>query len=186
MTISLYHLDQHYPVIQVIFSYINHLGNGEPYLVPAVLIFLWAILISKNKKIAWFMFYLISAILISSLSCTLLKILAGRARPYEFFLFKYYGFYYWQFINNFWSFPSGHATTAAAVATAFYLILRRFGILFLLMFLLVFFGRVISRAHYLSDVMAGGYLGFIVSFFLYNLFKDKLELKARWLSTQND
>ena len=174
VTISLYHLDKHHPGIQVIFSYINHLGNGELYLFPAGLIFLWAIFIAKNKKIAWIMVYLISTIFISSLSCTVLKILAGRARPYEYFRYQYYGFYYWQFINNFWSFPSGHATTAAAAATALYLTLRRFGILFLLMFILVFCGRVIARAHYISDVMAGGYLGFIVSLFLYNLMPSRV------------
>jgi membrane-associated phospholipid phosphatase len=139
----------------------------------------WALIIAKNKRLAWVAIYFFLSILLSALICDAVKILAGRARPYEFFSFDIYGFYLWQFDNNFWSFPSGHATCIGAVTSACYLTLRRYGKLFLIVFFLVFFGRVITRAHYLSDVMAGGYLGFLASYWNYHFLKPNLERKNK-------
>jgi membrane-associated phospholipid phosphatase len=115
----------------------------------------------------------------SALICNLLKILGGRARPYEYFSFNIYGFYLWEFDNNFWSFPSGHATTMSAVTSSAYLVLKRWGKILLILFFLVFFGRVICRAHYISDVIAGGYLGFLTAYWLHHFLKIKWEFGPR-------
>ena len=169
LTTFLYQSDKYYPWIAYTFTQINHLGTGMVYIIGASLIFLWAVFIAKNKRAAWISGYFLASLTLAGLVCNLLKIIAGRARPFEFFTHNLYGFYFWQYDNNFWSFPSGHATTIAVLTTATYLLLRRFGALLFLLFILVFAGRVISRAHYLSDVMGGAYLGFMISYWLYRL-----------------
>jgi membrane-associated phospholipid phosphatase len=133
---------------------------------------LWAFFIKKNRRAAWTAGYFFLAIAVSGVICNVFKIMVGRARPSEFFSAHLYGFYFWKFSNGFWSMPSGHATVVSAAATAGYLILKRWGWLLLLAVVLVFFGRMMCRAHYLSDVMAGGYLGFLSSYWLYQL-KEK-------------
>ncbi len=96
----------------------------------------------------------------------LLKILLGRSRPSELFSHHMYGFYFWQFHNNMWSFPSGHTTTISGVTTALSFLLPRLWGIFFAVCLLVAASRVILTAHFVSDVMAGMYLGFIITYWL--------------------
>jgi membrane-associated phospholipid phosphatase len=183
LTIFVSELVKEHTWLTKIFSKINQLGTSGVYFAPTILTFLWAYFIVKNKKIAWIMGYFLMALSMACIASVLLKICAGRARPCEFFEFHLYGFYFWQFNHNFASFPSGHATCTAAVAASLYLAIRRFGWFFLLLFFLVFIGRIVVLAHYLSDVMAGGYLGATVSYYVYGLFKHKLKFsQSRRLS----
>jgi len=167
LTIFLNNIDHDHHWTTLIANQLNKLGNGLPYLIVAGLVFLGAV-IKKNKAAAWKTAYFILAIIISGLACDVLKVIAGRARPYEFFTYGIYGFYFWKFASNFWSLPSGHVVTISAIATAGYLLVRRFGWFFCLLVILVFCGRLMSRAHYLSDVVIGAYLGFIIAFWLYH------------------
>lgn len=136
-------------------------------------------MIAKNKRLAWVAVYFFLTISISALVCDAFKILGGRARPFEFFSYDIFGFYLWELDNNFWSFPSGHATCMAAVTTASYLVLRRYGVVFIFLFLLIFCGRVITRAHYVSDVIAGGYLGFLTAYWTHHFVNKKFENRQK-------
>ena len=64
------------------------------------------------------------------------------------------------------SFPSGHATTAFAFATAVALFAPRWGMAFFLGALAVAGARVASGAHYASDALGGMVLGVAVTFAL--------------------
>ncbi len=165
-----------------LFSEINKAGNGNPYLLASVFVFAWALIVAKNKPLAWVAVYFFLTLTLASLICDGFKILGGRARPFEYFSYNIYGFYLWEFDNNFWSFPSGHATIMASVTSACYLILRRYGWLFLLLFFLIFWGRVITRAHYISDVIAGGYLGFLTAYWIHYFMRDKLVILTKPVS----
>lgn len=57
------------------------------------------------------------------------------------------------------SFPSGHATIAFALATAFFFFNKRLGWLVLLGALVVGFSRVIAGVHWPLDVLGGAVLG---------------------------
>lgn len=122
------------------------------------------------KILTWIGFYLLIAVIISGLTCDVLKIICGRARPQLFFSNQQYGFYFWQFHSRFHSFPSGHSTTIAALGTACSLMWPRTRWFFLLIITVVAISRVIVGAHYLSDVMIGVYLGFLVTYWLYERF----------------
>ncbi|HVB63897.1 MAG TPA: phosphatase PAP2 family protein [Nitrolancea sp.] len=57
------------------------------------------------------------------------------------------------------SFPSDHATFAFGVAVALFLAMRRVGIAMLLLAALIAFARVFTGEHYVTDVIAGAFVG---------------------------
>ena len=61
--------------------------------------------------------------------------------------------------SDFHSFPSGHTATSFALAAILAWRFPRFGWLFYLLAALVGYGRVLSGSHYLSDVVAGAFVG---------------------------
>ena len=64
--------------------------------------------------------------------------------------------------SDFHSFPSGHTATSFALAAVLAWRFPRFGWLFYLLAALVGYGRVLSGSHYLSDVIAGAFVGIMV------------------------
>lgn len=70
--------------------------------------------------------------------------------------------------GRFNSFPSGHTTTAFAVAYVFAKRYPRFGIAFYLIAALVAASRVYLGSHYPTDVLAGAFLGVTVGYLLTN------------------
>jgi undecaprenyl-diphosphatase len=105
--------------------------------------------------------FLFAAIAVPSLFATIIKRLIGRARPHvgteaDPFL---YGQLVWR--ADYASMPSGHATTAFAAAIAVGLLWPRLRPLMLIYALIIAVSRVVLDAHYLSDVIAGAFVGSI-------------------------
>jgi len=105
--------------------------------------------------------FLFAAIAVPSLFATIIKRLIGRARPFvgaeiDPFL---YGQLVWR--PDYASMPSGHATTAFATAIAVGLLWPRLRPLMLIYALIIAVSRVVLDAHYLSDVIAGAFVGSI-------------------------
>jgi undecaprenyl-diphosphatase len=67
------------------------------------------------------------------------------------------------------SFPSDHASIAFALASAVYLVDRRWGVVFLAMAAVISVARVYVGVHYFSDVVSGALLGFICAFLVHRL-----------------
>jgi membrane-associated phospholipid phosphatase len=116
----------------------------------------------------------------------LIKWVVGRTRP-----FKLPGFDdaqpfhlepFWHGIKGFWHqkdlcFPSGHATTAFALAAAVTMVRPRWGWLFIPLAILVGAERVLENAHYLSDVVGGAGLGAAGAWLVYVVLQRWFELK---------
>jgi membrane-associated phospholipid phosphatase len=105
--------------------------------------------------------FLFAAIAVPSLFATIIKRLIGRARPFvgteaDPFL---YGQLVWR--ADYASMPSGHVTTAFAAAVAVGLLWPRLRPLMLIYALIIAVSRVVLDAHYLSDVIAGAFVGSI-------------------------
>ena len=105
--------------------------------------------------------FLFAAIAVPSLFATIIKRLIGRARPFvgaeaDPFL---YGRWVWR--ADYASMPSGHATSAFAAAIAVGLLWPRLRSLMLIYALIIAVSRVVLDAHYLSDVIAGAFVGSI-------------------------
>lgn len=69
------------------------------------------------------------------------------------------------------SFPSGHATVFAALATAMFLYDKRIGYWYIFGTLLVGIARISAGVHYPVDILTGYLIGFSVTFFSYKLWK---------------
>jgi undecaprenyl-diphosphatase len=162
--------DEH---VQTVFKFITQFGLGKGYLILSGALFLamralaWILRDARvkaalllNAQRALFVFVAVAS---AGLLADLLKVIFGRARPKLLFLDGSYGFTWGATQADHWSFPSGHATTIVALATALYLLWPRGLPLYLVTAALVVASRFIIGAHYLSDALAGAALGWFVS-----------------------
>lgn len=144
--------------------YLSLLGAPKLWLAISLLGFaVFALLNEKNglaiHKLS--ILYFSSAIFGAELLGTIIKIGLGRARPILFFQHNIYGLHFFSLLRDYNSTPSGHALcifTVAAMASCFY---RRFTGIFMFIALVIGLSRVILAEHFLSDVIAGAYLGML-------------------------
>jgi len=152
------------------FKTVTNLGLAEYYLVPAGLLWLvlWlrarGCLIPAERRrrldLAWRPGFLFLSVAASGVAENLVKVTLGRLRPRLLFEKGLYGF---QPFNHEWamnSFPSGHSQAAFAAMTALVILAPRYDLLWLLIAFLVAASRVVTTVHYLSDAVAGSWLGF--------------------------
>jgi membrane-associated phospholipid phosphatase len=96
---------------------------------------------------------------VPSLVSTLVKRALGRGRPDHFDEFGLLHFQPNWLDWSFQSFPSGHATTAFALAAVLAFMAPRWTVLWALFAVMVAVSRVVLGMHYPSDVIAGAILG---------------------------
>ncbi len=125
---------------------------------------------------------------------TILKWVFGRTRPYKlglpgeplpFLLKPFRGGLAGLFHQENLAFPSGHAATAFATATALAILLPRWRLAFYAMAGVVAVERVLENAHYLSDTVAAAAMSVIVVQLLWRICVDiQLSLGADGLAPQ--
>lgn len=153
------------PGVHDAFVFITQFGLGKGWLIAsaalAIALALAARLLDRPRLLreALRALFFFLAVAISGLAVDLLKIAFGRARPKLLLSDHLYGFEWGAMSPAQWSFPSGHATTIAAVATALYLLWPRGLALYVALALVVAASRVIIDAHYVSDVVVGTIFG---------------------------
>lgn len=103
--------------------------------------------------------FVFSAVAASGLACQTIKHLVGRARPRFFPEWGAFHFGGPNFHAGQDSFPSGHATSAFALAVALGLVRPAWRAPLLGLALLVCAARVLAGAHFPSDTVAGAFLG---------------------------
>jgi membrane-associated phospholipid phosphatase len=100
--------------------------------------------------------YVFIAIALPSLLVSIVKRLIGRVRPSDLGPYAYVP---WSWKPAFASMPSGHATTAAAAAIAIGALWPKARAPMWIYAALIMASRVIIEAHYVSDVIAAGFVG---------------------------
>ena len=103
--------------------------------------------------------FLFDVAAVSGIASQVLKHLFGRARPRLYDTVGAFHFDVFAIHATYASFPSGHAVTAFAMATAILFLSPRWGWPLLALAALVGVSRVAIGAHYVSDVLAGAALG---------------------------
>ncbi|HUA53242.1 MAG TPA: phosphatase PAP2 family protein [Candidatus Sulfotelmatobacter sp.] len=110
--------------------------------------------------------FVFASVALAGLTTDVVKALLGRMRPKLFLRDGGYGFDFLHTRADYLSFPSGHATTAFALATALALLWPRYTAAYVLFALAVGASRVLANAHFLSDVMAGALVGVAVTLYV--------------------
>lgn len=168
LRVSEYLFSLHTPFFDWFFSLITLLGNTEIVTVITTLFVVWLLYIKK-----YHFAYLTLIVVIGSTTTThLLKKVFARPRPeLEIVQLETY------------SFPSGHATAAIALyGVMAYTVYKlpqknhhRYALLlFLSLVVLIGFSRMYLGYHYMSDVLAGYFIGSVWLFASTYLFRDKI------------
>lgn len=110
--------------------------------------------------------FAIAAILSAGLIVNILKYIVGRPRPFLIDTAGPFGFKPFDFSHAYVSFPSGHACTAAVLATLLALWFPRYRIFAYAGLALIASSRVFVQAHYLSDVVTGFAIGAVTTLIL--------------------
>lgn len=152
------------PGVVAVFAAITVLGSSVPYLAAtAVLAPLlhWGLRRPQAARRALFVFTAVAA---AGLATDLAKVVFGRWRPLALFGPKaHYGFALFHHGYRHNSFPSGHASTAGALACALALLFPRWRALWFTVAAVAAASRVIVGSHYPADVVAGFWVGVVVT-----------------------
>ena len=89
--------------------------------------------------------------------------IVGRPRPKLLFSSGTYEFSWIGLSADHWSFPSGHAATAAALATALWCLWPQPMLFYVIGAALIAASRIVMGAHYLSDVVMGAFIGVLAT-----------------------
>jgi len=159
--------------LQPFFEAVQYFGLGYPYLVLSALAFAllrWGGQLrglrpraAALRARAYIPGFILIAVGGSGLLADLLKIGLGRTRPKLLFADGIYDFTWFGLRADHWSFPSGHAATAAALMTALWCLWPRPLWLYVAGAVLVAASRVITGQHFLSDVVAGAAIGVVAT-----------------------
>lgn len=158
---SFINLNTYHPFwLNVFFINFTFLGDGIFALcLVAAYFFYW-----KKRKEA---IALLSAFLLSGIVVQVIKNLVSAQRPRLFFEAGRYPYFLDHVsLANFSSFPSGHTTTAFAIATVLILVLKnkKWQLPILFTTILVGYSRIYLAQHFLLDILIGAIIGSLSGF----------------------
>ncbi|WP_448006789.1 phosphatase PAP2 family protein [Agromyces bauzanensis] len=155
------------PIVTSVALALDRLGSGlvSSFIVPAVIVI--GLLLWRRP---WAAVFFVAAIAASGLVTRVLKVLVGRVRPEDILVHPDFG-----------SFPSGHASNAAVIATALGLILLRTWVWVAgaVYTLLMMGSRMYLGAHWVSDVLGGMLVGAGAALIVWAPFAEKLYRENR-------
>jgi membrane-associated phospholipid phosphatase len=144
----------HHVVLNLFFSTFTYLGDGM-FAVALGLFFL----LLKQRRLC---LLILSSYVLSGLIAQVLKEFIVELRPGSSPELNDYKYFLQDTLHGSKaSFPSGHATTAFALAAviSFWYKDKRIGVLALLLAVMVGYSRIYTGNHFLIDVLAGSFLG---------------------------
>lgn len=167
------------PQVIRLFKKITLLGSSAPYLIALAVLYPALRFGLRRQAAAKRALFVLAAIVSSGLVVDLVKPVLARWRPKAFFVDPaQYGFAFFKLGYEHASFPSGHATTAAAVACALTLLYPRQRVLWICAAAVVASSRVIVGAHYPGDVLAGAWFGVVITLALGRTARFRESLQA--------
>lgn len=162
-----------------IFRAHTDLGKSKWYLWPAAFALLVCAIACRTgtrpqlAKAGHKLLFFFISIALSGVVTDIIKPILGRARPVEIERQQLYGFYPFTFHASMNSMPSGHATTAAALAMTLCFLYPRYRMLWITFGFALAVSRVMVNAHYVSDVVAGMAVGIVTTRCLHNLWQQE-------------
>lgn len=176
--VAYYFHDFNFRSTQPILVGITYLGTNKLYIAGLFLLALFFRYVKPHKQVEKRVWFLWLCVVIPNVICTVLKILCGRARPDLLFNEHIYGFFGLKTNSLFWSFPSGHTSTVMGLALGLCILFPYYYAAFILVGLIVVLSRVLLTYHYLSDVLAAGYLALLEVGLIYWWLRGKLNFES--------
>lgn len=138
-------------------------------LVPLFSILLYVI---DKEKFKYNFIVFITALLIGALLVQVFKPIIPRPRPLKEFPDLYV---FSEYLRE-RSFPSGHTQAASTAAVFLLKKIRKVGVYFISFFFIIAVGlsRIYLASHYLSDIIAGTFLGAVLTIIVYRIFQNRL------------
>ena len=161
---------------------LTDLGQSQWYLGGLLIlacVYRYGIKHKHHEQRIWFLWFLM---VLSNSICLVLKVCLGRARPELWFSEHRYGFYGLQFHADYWSFPSGHATTIMALVCGLALLFPRYLVLYACVGFMVVLSRVLLLQHYLSDVFMSTALVLLELSMLRWFMRKSQKVNGAWLN----
>ncbi|WDR05575.1 phosphatase PAP2 family protein [Devosia rhodophyticola] len=164
------------------FFVITDYGLSDWVLIPSLIVLLLSLaagtaLRGQGRLVALevrlYSAFILLGVGLPGLASNLIKRIIGRGRPV---LFDEMGAFNFQNVLNDWthqSFPSGHATTAMALAFVVGFLAPRLFVPFLVIAIAVGISRVPVGAHYPTDVLGGMVVGTLGAYAVRNFFASK-------------
>jgi membrane-associated phospholipid phosphatase len=156
-----------------VFEWITELGVSTWYLVASLCLFLIFRFFRKNRLYANRALFIFAAVALSGIAAILVKLTVARYRPTLFFEKGLYGFDFFHVTYEYNSFPSGHVATIFSLAAAVSLFWPKYRIYFFVAAFAVALSRIVLTSHYVSDVIAGAFVGSLTVLFLKNYIPDR-------------
>ncbi|MCX8085214.1 MAG: phosphatase PAP2 family protein [Calditerrivibrio sp.] len=153
------------------FKKITDIGKAEYQLIPAFVFYLY--FRKKNSYYAKVALIVFLSVAVAGLSTDLIKLILGRYRPIEYFEYGNYGFQFFQIKGRYTSMPSGHTTTVFAAAFSLSMVFKRYSWIFIFFAFFIAFSRIVTLNHYPSDVLGGILVAYLVTCFIFKIFKKK-------------
>ncbi|MEK6628484.1 MAG: phosphatase PAP2 family protein [Bdellovibrionota bacterium] len=129
---------------------------------------------AQNMNIYQWSVFSVRALLFIGISLNILKFIIGRQRPHSAAEFFNLNFEMFTFNSHWHSFPSGHSQVMFTVATIALLIWPKQKYIFLSLAGIFALTRITIHQHFLSDILAGGMIGHLLTLWLYQLWPPKL------------
>jgi membrane-associated phospholipid phosphatase len=132
------------------------------FIAPAIIAaFCWAI---GRRRLARIWLLVPIALIVQGIAVNVLKFLIGRHRPGQLWeADDEYGFRPLSFEYEQHSFPSGHSSDIACLATLATIYMPKLWPLWWAVALLAGAGRVVSESHFISDVIGGLWVGMTIT-----------------------
>lgn len=114
---------------------------------------------------------LMGVALVLSLCLTefVLKPVFGRMPPSDYLQSGQYGFYWFHAGEAFGSFPSGHSDQAMSIVSILWVYYRRWRWIYVAFLSLLASALMIGEWHFLSDIIAGGFIGTVAGVLMMQL-----------------
>lgn len=178
------------PSVYRFFRFLTDLGRSNWILIPSgigILLLAWLRVRtgSFRRAVAYgysmqLLIFLFATVALSGLASSLIKNVLGRARPKLYEQFGPLEFQPFTFDSDYASFPSGHATTAGALAGVLAIMWPQARVPLFLAAAWIASTRFLIGAHYVSDVVAGCLFGAGFAYFLRGRLAER-----RWLFSRN-
>jgi undecaprenyl-diphosphatase len=171
------------PQILALLRTATRYGESDWILIPTAVLFLliwglhflvrWKLMRLMLLEQAWLFAFIFCAVGLPSLVSAIVKRLIGRGRPMHIDEVSIFGFRPNLLNWDFQSFPSGHATTAFALAACIGFLSARWFWPMVGFALVIGVSRVALGAHYPSDVLGGAILGMLGAYFVRVVFSRR-------------